>query len=100
MTLLLATLIGCGPYTVEDWWIDQADGFCQCNYPETYDDCLARQLASYEESTFWESCYDDEAPVERAEVRAWYRDYKENCQLPSRDEPSPEDPEWFQECEG
>jgi len=97
--LFLTFLLACGPYTVEEWWLDQADGFCSCNAPETYDSCLSQQLYGYESSEFWESCHDDEAPVERSAVREWYRDYMENCERPAQSEPSPEDSEWFQECE-
>lgn len=94
----LTLMLACS-YTVEDWWLDQADGFCTCNFPETYDDCLSQQLYGYESGEFYEVCYDDAAPVERSAVRAWYRDFTENCQRPAQEEPTPENPEWFQECE-
>ena len=97
--MVLFTLLLACAYTVEDWWADQADGFCTCNYAGTYDQCVQDQLASFQDSEYWDSCFDDPAPVERADVRAWYQDYTENCNRPAEDEPAPADAEWYLECE-
>jgi hypothetical protein len=96
---LLTLLLSCA-YTVEDWWSDQADGFCSCNYTETYDACYAEQMASYQATDYWDACFDDPAPVERADVKSWYDDYTENCERPALEEPAPEDAGWYQSCDG
>lgn len=96
--MFLTLMLGC-TYTVQDWWTDQADGFCTCNFPETYDTCFDQQMNAYEGTEFWDSCFDDVAPVDKNDVRTWYRDFTENCNLPEVSEPTPEDPEWFAECE-
>ena len=96
--LLFSLMLAC-TYTVEDWWVDQADGYCTCNFPETYDTCFSRQMNGYEAGEFWASCADELAPVDQGEVRAWYRDFTENCDRPAQDEPTPDNPEWFMECE-
>ena len=97
--ILPLLLLGC-TYTVADWFDDIADGYCSCHEPETYDACMERQLSGYEDDwDFWGVCADDDAPVERGDVRAWYREYEDTCDFPSADEPSAEDPYWFESCE-
>ena len=99
LALLFGLLSGC-TYTVEDWWTDVVEGYCFCNYPATEDECFDAQWEAYQETDYWDACHDDEAPVDKSEVRAWYTDYTENCDLPDMEEPRAEDPYWFESCEG
>lgn len=96
--LVALSSVSCA-YTVEDWWLDDAQAFCACEYPERPQSCVEDQMAVYEESDWW-SCRDEAAPVARDEMKNWVREYTDACTQPSFDAPAPEDPLWFESCGG
>ena len=96
ITVLLLTA-GCA-YDVEKWWEDLAEADCKCVRPGDVDACVDEHMAAYEASEYWD-CADDQAPVDRWEVRDWTREYNEDCSLPDFEQPLPEDPEWYLSCD-
>ena len=96
--MLLWMLLACG-YSVEDWWRDLSDAHCSCTEPNDKRQCVQDLMDVYEGSPDWEACYDEAAPVDRAEVKAWVKSYTETCSPPAQAAPQPEDPNWTMECE-
>ncbi len=98
MPILALVLAGGCAYSVEDWLTDVAETTCACTVPNEQDACVEDELAALESASWWEACRDEPAPVDRADVRAWARDYEAACDRPYPGPPEPDDPDWYASC--
>lgn len=95
---MFALLLFSCAYSVEDWWSDLARTYCTCEQEDRVRGCRREILEQYG-ATDYANCADEPAPVDRAEMKAWMRDYVEACVEPDIEAPQPADPEWYLSCE-